>query len=210
MSEALTLAASDGVTLEAELRVPSSSAAWGAAVLLHPHPLHGGSMRTGVPSYLFDALPASGVAALRFNFRGVGASGGSHDGGRAERDDVVAALDAMHPVVEGLPIVLAGWSFGADVSLAVGDDRVAGWVAVAPTLRVVAVEEMVAAGDDRPKLLAVPQHDQFNPPHACRDAVRGWTRTRVEVVPGADHFLAGRLDRVAALALELLEELRPA
>lgn len=209
MSESLTLTAADGVTLEAELRVPSTPP-WGAAVLLHPHPLHGGSMRTGVPSYLFDSLPASGVAALRFNFRGVGASAGSHDAGVAERDDVVAALDALHPVVEGLPLVLAGWSFGADVSLAVDDDRVAGWLAVAPTLRVVPLEDMSAATDDRPKLLAVPQHDQFNPPEECRRAVEGWPHTRVEVVPGADHFLAGRLDRVAALALELLEELRPA
>lgn len=111
----ISLACSDGVSLEGELRVPDTSSPWAAVVLLHPHPRFGGTMRTGVPSVLFDALPDAGVAALRFNFRGVEGSGGAHGDGVDERLDVVAAIDALHPIVEGLPLVLAGWSFGGDV-----------------------------------------------------------------------------------------------
>jgi alpha/beta superfamily hydrolase len=204
--EPVALATEDGLQLEAELAVPDEP--WAAAVLLHPHPQHGGNMRSIVPGTLFEVLPAEGVACLRFNFRGVGGSSGSFGGGVDERLDVVAAVDALHPIVEGLPLVLAGWSFGADTSLAVGDERASGWFAVAPPLRVVAVSDMVAGGDPRPKLLAVPQHDQFRPPDSAREATADWKNTRIEVVPGADHFLVGRIDRVPPLCLELLKELR--
>ena len=205
--ESVSLACADGVRLEGELRVPA--APWAAAVLLHPHPRMGGSMRSGVASYLFDALPAGGVAALRFNFRGVGASGGEFGGGVAERADVVGAVDALHAVVEGLPLVLAGWSFGGDVSLSVDDPRVSGWFAVAAPLRVFpSASDYVAGADDRPTVLAVPQFDQYCDPACVRAATSEWTNTRVEVVPGGDHFLAGRLDRVAEMCRGFLETFR--
>ena len=203
--EPVTLATSDGLSLEAELRVAEN--AWAAAVLLHPHPEHGGNMRSIVPGTLFEALPRDGVAALRFNFRGVGRSEGSHGGGLPERADVVAAVDVLSAITEGLPLVLAGWSFGADTALAVDDERVAGWFCVAPPLRVVKVADMVASGDDRPKLLVVPEHDQFRPPDSARDATAEWTNTRIEVVAGADHFLVGRVDRVPPLCVEFLRQL---
>jgi alpha/beta superfamily hydrolase len=206
-TEPVALTCADGVALEAELRVPSSP--WAAAILLHPHPRMGGSMRVGVPSVLFDALPGAGVAALRFNFRGVEGSAGTYGGGVAERTDVAAAVDALHPLVEGLPLVLAGWSFGGDVALSVSDARVSGWFGVATPLRVFAsASAYVAGADPRPKLLAVPQFDQYCDPACAADRVASWVSTRVEVVPGADHFLAGRLDRVAALCIEFLESLR--
>jgi alpha/beta superfamily hydrolase len=208
-TEPLSLSCADDVELEAELRIPVSEAPWAAAVLLHPHPRMGGSMRVGVPSFLFDALPAAGIAALRFNFRGVEGSAGSYGGGEAERADVVAAVDALHPLVEGLPLVLAGWSFGGDVSLSVSDARVSGWFGVATPLRVFSSPSAYVAGlDARPKMLAVPEHDQYCAPACVRSATSSWTATRVEVVPGADHFLAGRLDRVGALCVEFLESLR--
>jgi alpha/beta superfamily hydrolase len=195
----------DGVSLAAELRLPPT--AWGAAVLCHPHPRQGGSMRSSVISLLFDALPAAGIGALRFDFRGVGDSGGTHGDGVAEAADVVAALASLHEVVEGLPLLLTGWSFGADVSLTVADDRLGAWLAIAPPLRSVPLSAMVAGSDPRPKVVAVPAHDQFNPPDRCRPLVQDWVNTRLEVVPGADHFLTGRVDRVAALAIEQLEGL---
>jgi uncharacterized protein len=164
-------------------------------------------MRSIVPGALFDALPAAGVACLRLNFRGVGESQGEYDEGRGERADVVAGVDVLHPIVEGVPVVLAGWSFGADTSLAVGDDRVAGWFAVAPPLRVVEMDDVVAASDPRPKLLVVPEHDQFRPPDSAREVTDGWNNTRIEVVRGADHFLVGRVDRLPALCVDLLKEL---
>ena len=87
------LRTSDGVHLEAELAVPDE--AWAVAVLTHPHPRYGGDMHALVTGVLFEALPAAGVAALRFNFRGTGRSGGTHGGGGPERADVVAAVEAV-------------------------------------------------------------------------------------------------------------------
>jgi alpha/beta superfamily hydrolase len=197
---------SDGVSLDAELARPEDGDPKAGVVIAHPHPRHGGDMHVPLVAGLFERLPRSGVAALRFDFRGVGRSGGAHDDGVGERRDVEAAVAHLADVISG-PVVAAGWSFGADVSLAVGTAAVAGWFAVAPTLRVVPLDELAAAGDARPTLLAIPQHDQFNPPDRARPIVDGWPSTRVEVVPGADHFLAGRIDRVAALCLELVEEL---
>ena len=178
--------------------------AWGAAVLLHPHPQFGGNMRSIVPGTLFTALPEVGVAVLRFNFRGVEGSEGSYGEGMGERQDVVAAIDVLAPITEGLPLALAGWSFGGDTSLAVGDERVAGWCAIAAPLRVVKLTDMAAAHDPRPKLLIVPEHDQFNPPERAREVTEDWTATELEVVNGADHFLVGRTDKVAALTREFV------
>src|SRR5205814_6417393 len=112
------------------------------------------------------------------------------------------AVDALFAIAEGLPLVLAGYSFGADVSLAVADDRVTGWLAIAPVLR--RPSDLVAGADPRPKLLIVAEHDQFRPPDEARARVGDWTSTRVEVVAGADHFLVGRTDRVVALCLDEL------
>ena len=200
--EPVQLHTADGLTLEGELQVPDGARA--GAVLAHPHPLHGGNMRSIVIGALFAGLPAAGVAALRFNFRGVGASEGTHDEGRGERLDVVAALDALAEIAgaPGLPLVLAGWSFGADTSLAVDDERHAGWFAVAPPLR--HTGDVAAASDPRPALLAVPERDQFRSPESAREVVASWTNTRIHVVPGADHFLVGRTDRVVELAVEFI------
>jgi uncharacterized protein len=203
--EPVSLAAGDGVTLEGELSVPDD--AWAAAVILHPHPQHGGNMRSLVPGALFEHLTGDGIACLRFNFRGVGGSTGSYGGGVEERRDVTAAVAALAGIAEGLPLVLAGWSFGADVSLAVDDEQVAGWCAVTPTLRIVPPDEMAAGADPRPKLILAAQHDQFRPAHEVPAVVDGWKNTDVEVVAGADHFLVGRTDRVASRASEFVRSL---
>ncbi|MBV8295443.1 MAG: alpha/beta hydrolase [Acidimicrobiia bacterium] len=203
--ERITLKTSDGLALEGELAVPDDP--WCAAVLAHPHPQFGGSMRSIVIGALFARLPDNGVAALRFNFRGVEGSEGVFDDGHGERNDIVAALDVLHPITEGLPLVLAGWSFGADTSLAVVDDRVAAWFAVAPPLR--REGDYPAAADPRPKLVAVPEHDQFRSPSSAGPILSSWTNTRVEVVKGADHFLVGRTDRAVELFLDFTKELAP-
>lgn len=185
----------DDVLLEAELvSVPDPIA---AVVLAHPHPAHGGSMRSLVTSELFSALPGMGLSVLRFNFRGVEGSGGTHSGGEPERHDVVAAVHTLAGRVPGVPLVVSGWSFGADVSLAVDDDAIDGWFAIAPPLRVIDPALWAAATDARPKVLAVPEHDQFNPPEACADKTSHWTNTTMRTVGGGDHFLVGRTRIVA-------------
>ena len=195
----------DGLLLECEVAVAAEATA--GVVLAHPHPLHGGSMRSLVTSELFRALPGHGITAVRFNFRGVGGSEGSHGGGVAERADVVAAIGLAGRVAPELPLVVAGWSFGGDVALTVDDPRLAAWFLIAPPLRSVHLDDMAAAHDPRPKLLVVPEHDAFRPPDDARRVTAGWTATRVVEVAGADHYFAGRTDRVVELLVAFLAEL---
>jgi alpha/beta superfamily hydrolase len=183
----LTLETDDGETLEAQLSLPDGAST--CVVLAHPHPLYGGSMWDGPPEWLFRSLPVTaGVGVLRFNFRSVGASTGTHDGGDAERTDVLAAIAA----VPDARIVLCGYSFGADVCLAVDHERVVAWCGIAPPM----ARASVVADTARPKLVLVPEHDAYNPPQRARGLVAGWANTTLEVLPGADHFLGGSLGRI--------------
>ena len=142
--DSCSLTTSDGLALEAEIAAAATDPR-AAAVLCHPHPQYGGTMRSIVIGALFEALPTVGVTCLRFNFRGVEQSGGTHDDGRGELLDVRAALSAMtERIPADLPLVLAGWSFGADMALATADDRLAGWLAIAPPLRFAADFGVVA------------------------------------------------------------------
>jgi alpha/beta superfamily hydrolase len=199
----LALTSADGTVLEAELR-PSHQAGHdteiAACVLCHPHPQYGGSMHSLVIGELFRELPAHGVTCLRFNFRGVEGSGGTWDEGRGERGDVIAALDALAARIPAdRALVLAGWSFGADMALSTDDPRVRGWLAIAPPLHYAADPDAVGR-DPRPKHLVLAERDQVHAPDDVRAATIGWTATTVEVVHGADHFFVGRTDRVVTAA----------
>jgi uncharacterized protein len=105
---------------------------------------------------LWRAYAAAGFHALRFDFR----SGGGD--GIAERSDVIAAIDVLTPRCAGLPVTLAGYSFGAAVALSVRDERVGAVVAVAPPLTATPVEPPAV-----PTLVMVPAHDQFCPPRVA-------------------------------------------
>jgi alpha/beta superfamily hydrolase len=188
--EALTLTTSDGARLEAQLAVPAGAAL--GVVLAHPHPLYGGSMWDGPPAWLFERLPAEGIAAIRFQFRT------EHDEGRAEQLDVVAAIDALPP---GLPVVLCGYSFGGWVSLHVTDPRVRSWCAIAAPLQ----GPVPASADPRPKHLLVPEHDQLTPPAAVAAATADWTCTTTSVLQGTDHFLGGAMGDVVTQVLSAIQ-----
>jgi uncharacterized protein len=199
-----SLETADGQTLEAEM-----AAAVGlpraAVVLCHPHPEYGGTMRSIVIGALFEALPAVGVTCLRFNFRGVELSTGAHDDGKGELLDVRAALAAMAGMIaDDLPLLLAGWSFGADMALATNTDRLAGWLAIAPPLRF-ATDFDAAANDRRPKQLVLGQHDEFRDPASVVDATENWAETEIEVIAGASHFFVGRTDRVVDAARSFVD-----
>lgn len=176
-----------------DLDAPAGATA--AVVLLHPHPDHGGDRRNIVVDALFRALPAAGIAAVRFDFVSSDVAGGAAD--------AVAALDLLP---DGLPPAVVGYSFGAVVATFVDDPRVVGWALVAPPLGL--LDAGPVGTDDRPKLVLAPAHDQFCPPAAVRSSTDGWSATTVEEVPSADHFLAGAtaavarrvVDWVAALA----------
>ena len=201
----IRLSTADGLALEAEATIPDGART--GVLLAHPHPLHGGSMRSLVTSELFRTLPGRGLAVVRFNFRGVGGSDGEHGAGVDERLDIEAGLDALTAMAPGLPLVIGGWSFGADVALTVVDPRLAGWFLVAPPIRIVRVDSMAAAHDPRPKRLAVPEHDEYRPPDSARAATADWVNTSIEVIAGADHFCAGRTDKVADLLVDFVDEL---
>lgn len=200
-----TLHVTDDVQLEAELGVADGDPR-AAAVLCHPHPQFGGTMRSIVISALFDALPARGVTCLRFNFRGVEGSTGFFDEGKGERADALTAIDALATEVgPSVPLFVAGWSFGADVTLSLLDDRVRAWLAIAPPLHFTD-ERPPVADDPRPKRLVLAQHDEVKAPEEVERAVHDWRATTLEIVPGASHFFVGRTDHVVAAADRLLLE----
>ena len=203
--EPLELQAADGPVLEAELRVPPEP--WAAVVLAHPHPTRGGNMRSLVTGSLFADLAEAGAAVIRFNFRGVEGSSGSYDHGVGEQKDVIAAIDALAPVTEGLPLIVSGWSFGADTSLAVTDERLSGWAPVAPPLRFLEAGALAAGPDPRPKCVVMARHDQFRPPEEAAPVLEEWRNVESHVVEGADHFFVGRTDRVAEIVLDWMRRL---
>lgn len=164
-------------------------------------------MRSIVIGALFEALPARGVTCLRFNFRGVEGSEGTHADGDLERLDAAAALAHLDGALPAsTPIALMGWSFGADVAGSIFDERHSGWFLVAPPGRWLAAPHAIAL-DPRPKSVALGQHDQFRSPDDVEAAVAAWTSTRVETIGGADHFFIGRTDRLVDLAAQFADEL---
>ena len=204
----------EGPALDAALEIPAGrEGPVPCVVLCHPHPLYGGDRRNNVVRALAEGALASGVAALSFDFRGVGASEGSHDGGRGERDDARAALAAAaaRPEVDASRIALAGYSFGGGVAGGVLADDLAGGGGGPSALALVAApmpppEEVAAALAvyAGPLLLACGQEDRFCTAEALSAlragrAERG-SETEVLVVPGIDHFWLGGERRLAEQA----------
>jgi uncharacterized protein len=200
VAEALTLQTSDGLALEAERAAPPPGVARrAAAVLCHPHPQFGGSMRAVVVSPLFEQLPHHGIECLRFNFRGVEGSEGSFGQGIGERLDAAAAIAAQHAHAPDLALVCIGFSFGADVALSMTDGAIAAWVAIAPPLHFAADGGAAVGRDPRPKLVVLAQHDTFRAADEVAALAASWVDARVEIVGGASHFFVGRADRVVEL-----------
>src|SRR5438094_10611387 len=109
--QSVVIDVSQQLTLEARLAVPASPG--GGVVICHPHPLYGGDMDNPVVVRVQQVCADLGLATLRFNFRGVGGSSGTHGGGGAEQDDARAALDALSKATGARPLGIAGYSFGA-------------------------------------------------------------------------------------------------
>jgi hypothetical protein len=194
--------------LECFLKHPAREAPGGAAaVVCHPHPLFGGTMHNKVVHAAAEALVDHGLPVLRFNFRGVGRSGGTHDAGRGEQDDLRAALDHLAGRYPGRPLVAAGYSFGAFVALRVGcgDARVAALIGIATPAGVVNLGFL----RDCRKPLAFVHGDQdpFAPLGlilTLAAAVPGGAR--VLAIQGAGHAFADHLDDLAARVAEALPE----
>jgi uncharacterized protein len=174
-----------------------------AAVVCHPHPLHGGTMHNHVTYRLADAFREAGVAALRFNFRGVGRSTGTHDEGRGEVDDARAALDALAERHPGVPLIAAGFSFGARVALRLTADDARVTRGLATGLALDLFDFGFVEGLGKPKAFIQSDHDEFARLEDVRSLVRRLQApARLFVLEGSDHLATGRLDAFAALAKE--------
>jgi uncharacterized protein len=174
-----------------------------AALICHPHPLFGGTMHNKVVFHAMKALNSFGFPALRFNFRGAGLSNGEHDNGAGEAEDVRTALDWLDKEVQ-LPVVFAGFSFGAAVGLraTASDTRVPALIGLGvPAIPVAAGSEAprVYTFDflhdcTKPKLFVSGDRDQFGPTAKLRELIASVPEPKeLVIIQGADHFFEGRL-----------------
>jgi alpha/beta superfamily hydrolase len=197
-----------GVKLEAVLRRPERKPLRGAAVLCHPHPVYGGTMNNRVVFRAGKAAIDSGLAALRFNFRGVGASTGEFEDGVGEQQDVAAAVDWLRTKLPDLPLVLIGFSFGAWVGLQVAgrDPRIVATVGLG--LPVNHYDFDFLTENVKPALYIIGTADEFCP----RDRMERLARrlpphSDVRWIEGADHFFGSHIDQVQLVISDFLREL---
>jgi alpha/beta superfamily hydrolase len=155
-----------------------------------------------------QTLQAMNIPTLRFNFRGVGHSTGSYDEGRGEMDDVRFALEFLSHRYPGLPVVLAGFSFGAYVGLRVAaiDDRVQAMIGLGVPARM--FENETLQGSHKPKLFIHGTEDELAP----YELVEQWFEQvpapkSLVAVQGADHFFQGRLEEVQAIIVGFVHTL---
>jgi len=206
-TQRLTLSGAAGA-IEAALDAPAGapSGKRGIAVIAHPHPLFGGTMDNKVVQTMARAFVQAGWTAVRFNFRGVGASAGTHDEGRGEMEDLLAVVAQTAPA--GQPLALAGFSFGAFVTThavrALWDSR--------------PVEKLVLVGTStaRAPAATLPSavHERTLVVHGEQDdtvalaSVMDWARPQilpVTVVPAGGHFFHGQLPLLKNLVLRHLK-----
>jgi len=183
--------------LEALLNAGSPEATH-AALVCHPHPLFGGTLHNKVVFHAMKALNSFGFPVLRFNFRGTGLSEGEHANGAGEVEDVRAALDWMENEYT-LPVIFAGFSFGAAVGLraAYADPRVSALIALG--LPAVPVDGRVydfpfLRDCIKPKLFVSGSRDQYGPPGKLEALVDTFAEpTKLVRIEAGDHFFEGRL-----------------
>lgn len=202
-TEKITL---DGMVgpLEAVRNRPAQQPTQGVAVVAHPHPLYGGTMHNKVVQTLARAFVQAGWEVVRFNFRGVGASVGEHDGGRGELQDLLAVVQQVAP---GGKLALAGFSFGAFVTT----HAVQALWTPERLQKIVLVGTAASRFDPAP--LPPESHDRTLVLHGEQDdtvplaSVMDWARPQVlpvTVVPGGEHFFHGQLPLLKSLVLRHL------
>ncbi|HEV2021198.1 MAG TPA: alpha/beta fold hydrolase [Terriglobales bacterium] len=184
-----------------------------AALVCHPHPLFGGTLHNKVVFRAMKALNGFGFPVLRFNFRGAGLSAGEHDQGRGEVEDVRAALDWLDREFH-LPIVFAGFSFGAWVGLraACPDARVTALISLGTPADVEGrtYEYSFLRDCAKPKLFVSGARDEFGPPGEVERIVAAAAEPkRLVRVSGADHFFEGSLPTVQSAIEDWLRSILP-
>ena len=206
-TQLLSLQGESGVIealLDKPLDIPAGQLR-GTAVIAHPHPLFGGSMQNKVVQTLARAFVQCGWRAVRFNFRGVGASDGAYDDGRGEQTDMLSVIEQT--ALPGQALALAGFSFGAFVTSH----------ALARTWGTRTIDKVVLVGvaASRFQVAALPcdAHDATLVLHGEQDdtvelhSVMDWARPQslpVMVIPGVEHFFHGQLPLLKSLVMRHL------
>ena len=188
-----------------------------AAVVCHPHPLFGGTMHNKVVYQTAKTIHRFGLPVLRFNFRGVGLSEGTHDNGTGEMSDVLAAIDFLAAEYPRVSLLLAGFSFGSWVGLRAGcgDARVTELIGLGlPVGNLELRNFSYLETCDKPKLLASGEFDQFGPPRTLRAMVDQFPahvkqQTQVTIIAGGDHFFAGHLPELDQAIAAWLQQMHP-
>ena len=194
---------SGDLELEGILHVPDRDPPHAGIVVCHPHPQYGGDMHNNVVTVLCEALTERGIAALRFNFRGVGRSTGAYDGGRGEALDTAAALECLmgSEEIETTAVGAAGYSFGALTALAAADDRARALALVSPPLQWLDRERFSGFGG--PLLLVAGDADHVTPEQPFRAlAASLGDAAEAHIVAGADHSWWGHERELAGIAGE--------
>jgi alpha/beta superfamily hydrolase len=172
----------------------------GAAVVCHPHPLQGGTMHTRAVFRAAQALADVKVAALRFNFRGVGTSTGSYAQGFGEKEDVRAALDWLEERHPGLPLVAGGFSFGSMVALsaAADDPRVVALFGLGLPIRM--YDYRFLADVAKPILIVQGEEDDFGSGPDIEPLVAGLgSHVTLARIAGGDHYFEEHIDEMKAV-----------
>jgi uncharacterized protein len=220
--------------LEALLEEPDDGAPHTAAVVCHPHPLFGGTMHNKVVYRMARGLRRAGMVVLRFNFRGVGRSQGEHGSLVGETEDARAALAWLQARYSGLPLALAGFSFGARVITRLGCEPLPGRLhasgvptscgdSAARSQSGAEARWLLAAGFPTvqgpaehlhrcrlPKVFLQSTHDQYGPRADFERAFAEWAEPkRLVWIEAADHFFAGALEEFEAAVLEAARRISP-
>jgi alpha/beta superfamily hydrolase len=184
--------------IEAALDEPQAAPV-GVAVLCHPHPVHGGTMDNKVIQTLARAFVQLGYRAVRFNFRGVGASQGQWDEGHGEVDDAMAVVHTFRDAA--LPLVLGGFSFGGYVAAEIAARLASGGSPARLVLVAPATATFKVAAASPNTLVIHGDADDVVPLQATLD----WARPQhlpVIVLPGVGHFFHGQLTRLRDLVVQ--------
>ena len=171
----------------------------GVALVLHPHPLGGGTMHNKVVFRAASALFEAGLITLRINFRGVGHSTGEHEEGRGETEDVRVALDYLVEHYPGKPVTLAGFSFGSRVGLEVGieDARVRELISIGTPVDKYDFSFLKSCA--KPILFVHGEMDEYGQVahlQALVASLNAGAQARIVIIKGADHFFNGHLDEL--------------
>jgi uncharacterized protein len=187
--------------LEAILRAPADPIA--VSIVCHPHPKGGGTMNNNVVYRAAKALVDRRVVALRFNFRGVGASTGSYDHGEGEQEDVAAALSFLRARYPSLPMWITGFSFGARVGLTVAAAQPDVNALFGIGLALSMFDYTFLNACTKPKAIVQAANDEYGGSAEIETAVSTMADPkRLWIVDNATHLFPGRLDAFEAAAGE--------